>query len=94
MDVPRLGPDVRDEAPTGPDITAYDEEHLVTYLRVLSEEEDGADWADVARSVLHRDPSTDAARAGRCWESHLARAQWMEKSSYRLIHEGASADRR
>ena len=32
---PQLDPDVGDEAPTGPDITAYDEHHYVTYLRLL-----------------------------------------------------------
>jgi len=30
-------------------LTAYDHEHLVTYLRLLDAEADGADWQDVAR---------------------------------------------
>ena len=53
---PQLDPDVGDEAPTGPDITAYDEHHYVTYLRLLDASRAGADWQEVARIVLHRVP--------------------------------------
>ncbi|MBN9047743.1 MAG: DUF2285 domain-containing protein [Rhizobiales bacterium] len=86
---PNLDPDVEDEAPTGPDITIYDEEHFVTYLRLLDAEADGATWTEVARIVLHRDPAADLVRTRRCWESHLARAQWMTKTGYRRILEQA-----
>ncbi len=82
---PQLDPDVEDEAPTGPNITIYDERHFVTYLRLLDAQADGADWTEVARIVLHRDPVTDEARTRLCWESHLARAQWMTKHGYRRI---------
>jgi hypothetical protein len=30
-------------------LTTYDEEHLVTYLRLLDADAEGADWRDVAR---------------------------------------------
>ena len=43
---PQLDPDVGDEAPTGPDITAYDEHHYVTYLRLLDASRAGADWQE------------------------------------------------
>ncbi|KUM25205.1 hypothetical protein AU467_04285 [Mesorhizobium loti] len=87
---PELDPDVDDEAPTGFDlITPYDEVHYVTYLRLLDGEKDGADWTEVARIVLHRDPATDEKRTRRCWESHLARAHWMTKHGYRQILEQA-----
>jgi hypothetical protein len=84
-----LDPEVDDEAPSGPDITLYDEAHFVTYLRLLDAEADGADWREVARIVLHRDPAAEEARSRRCWESHLARAQWMTKHGYRRILEQA-----
>ena len=58
-------------------LTAYDYEHLVTYLRVLDAEADEADWTEVARIVLHIDPANEPARARHAWESHLARARWM-----------------
>lgn len=87
----QLDPDVGDEAPTGPDITAYDEEHYVTYLRLLDASRDGADWQDAARIVLHRDPIADEAGSRRCWESHLARAKWLSGSGYRRILEQAIA---
>lgn len=86
---PELDPDVEDEAPTGPDITIYDEEHFVTYLRLLDADREGADWTEVAQIVLHRDPFADPARTRRCWESHLARARWMTKTGYRRILEQA-----
>jgi len=90
---PELDPDVDDEAPNGFDlITPYDEVHFVTYLRLLDAEADGADWAEVARIVLHRDPTADQARTRRCWESHLGRAHWMTKRGYRDLLTQAAED--
>jgi hypothetical protein len=40
-------------APTDPVLTPYDHEHLVTYMRLLDADADGADWRDVSRIVLH-----------------------------------------
>lgn len=84
-----LDPDVADEAPRGSIVTAYDEQHYVTYLRLLDASRDGADWREVARIVLHRDPIAEGERSRRCWESHLARAQWLSNSGYRRILEQA-----
>ncbi|TGY88793.1 DUF2285 domain-containing protein [Marinicauda algicola] len=91
---PELDPDVEDEAPVCPDITAYDETHFVTYLRLLDAQAEGADWMEVARIVLHRDPAAEEAQCRRCWESHLARAQWMTKNGYRRILEQAVEEAR
>ncbi len=91
---PELDPDVEDEAPAAPDITIYDEEHFVTYMRLLDAEADGADWKEVARIVLHRDPVSDETRTRHCWESHLARAQWMTRTGYRRILEQAVEEAR
>jgi len=84
---PELDPDVDDEAPTTPEITLYDEVHFVTYLRLLDSEADGVGWKIVAQVVLHRDTVADHDRSKRCWESHLARAQWMIKLGYRRLLE-------
>ncbi|MCD9007498.1 DUF2285 domain-containing protein [Luteimonas sp. XNQY3] len=89
---PDLDPDVDDEAPTLDIITPYDEQHFVTYMRLLDADADGADWTEVARIVLHRDPVTDTERTRRCWESHLARARWMTRTGYRRILEQAAED--
>jgi hypothetical protein len=85
-----LDPDVDDRAPAVPEITDYDEVHYVTYLRLLDAEKDGADWREVARIVLHRDPAAGGTRA--CWESHLARARWMTRIGYRKILEKDAAE--
>ncbi len=57
--VTQLDPDVADNIPWSEDITPYDEEHLVTYLRLLDAEAEGAAWPEVARIVLHRDHQRD-----------------------------------
>jgi hypothetical protein len=51
-----LDPDVADTAPSGALLTVYDEEHVITYLRMLDANAEGADWREVARIVLHLDP--------------------------------------
>ena len=56
MPSPPLDPDVADAAPTDSVLTAYDEQHLVTYLRLLDADAAGADWREVARIVIHIDP--------------------------------------
>jgi hypothetical protein len=52
MQKPPLDPDVADTAPTDTALTVYDEEHLITYLRLLDADAQGADWRDAARIVL------------------------------------------
>ncbi|WP_442755649.1 DNA -binding domain-containing protein [Methylocystis sp. JAN1] len=83
--MPKLEPEIADEAPCSAEFTAYDEEHLVTYLRLLDAETDGADWREVARIVLRLDPAVDPDGARRCWESHLKRAKWMSGYGYRYF---------
>ena len=85
-----LDPTVAEQAPEADDLTAYDREHLVTYLRLLDADAEGADWAEVARIVLHIDPSQHPERARRAWESHLARAKWMTQHGYEHLLRGSS----
>jgi hypothetical protein len=82
---PPLDPDCADEVPHPDDLTSYDFEHPVTYLRVLDAEAEGAEWTEVARIVLHIDPASEPDRARRAWESHLARARWMTEYGYRHL---------
>src|SRR6266478_2661478 len=56
MKSPPLDPPVSDNAPNDAILTRYDQQHLVTYLRLLDAEVEGADWRQVARVVLHIDP--------------------------------------
>ena len=88
---PPLDPDVANVAPTDPALTGYDQEHLVTYLRLLDADTEGADWREVARNVLHIDPDREPDRARHAFDSHLARAKWMTEHGYRhLLRGGAS----
>lgn len=84
-----LDPPVADHAPMAGDLTAYDHEHLVTYLRLLDADAEGADWVEVARIVLHIDPLNEPERARRAFESHLARARWMTEHGYRDLLRGS-----
>jgi Uncharacterized conserved protein (DUF2285) len=90
MQAPPLDPPVADTAPMDRALTGYDEQHLVTYLRLLDAETDGADWQEVAKLVLHIDPASEPARARRAWESHLARARWMTEHGYRHLLRGGA----
>jgi len=78
-------PPVADQAPDADVLTAYDREHLATYLRLLDADAEGADWTEVARIVLNIDPAREPERARRAWESHLSRAKWMTERGYQHL---------
>ena len=44
MQKPPLNPDVADRAPDDKSLTTYDEQHIITYLRLLDADSDGAKW--------------------------------------------------
>lgn len=90
MRKPPLDPDVADEAPTSSILTAYDEEHLVTYMRLLDAAAEDADWREVAKIVLHIDPRREPDRAYKAWKSHLERARWMTHTGYRHLLRGGA----
>jgi hypothetical protein len=91
MQKPPRDPDVADVGPSDSVLTVYDEEHVITYLRLLDADAQGADWREVARIVLHLDPEQESDRARRTFESHLSRAKWMKEQGYRhLLRGGAS----
>ena len=83
--VPPLDPEVADLAPDEPTLTPYDEQHAVTYVRLLDAEKDNAEWQGVARIVLHIEPDAEPARARRAYDSHLARAKWVARHGYREL---------
>jgi hypothetical protein len=70
MRKPPLDPDVTDTAPSDSVLTVYDEQHVITYLRLLDANAEGADWREVARIVLHLDTEREPDRAWRAFESH------------------------
>jgi hypothetical protein len=77
--MPPLDPDAADLAPSEPALTAYDERHAVTCMRLLDADAEGADWREIAlRIVLRIDPEREPDRARRAFESHLAQV-------YRLL---------
>jgi hypothetical protein len=88
MQTPPLDPDIADTASSESGLTVYDEEHLITYLRLLDADAEGADGREVARLVLHLDPKRKSDRARRTFESHLSRVKWMTEHGYRHLLRG------
>ncbi|WP_309508873.1 hypothetical protein [Mesorhizobium onobrychidis] len=62
MPKPPLDPHFADVAPTSSVLTAYDEHCMLTYMRLLDASADGADWREVAHTVLHIDPNQEPER--------------------------------
>ncbi|MGY4503200.1 hypothetical protein ACVWYH_007157 [Bradyrhizobium sp. GM24.11] len=89
MTKPQLDPDVADVAPNEPVLTTYDEQHAVTYIRLLQAEGEGADWRDVARIVLHIDPGREPYRARTAYQTHIARAKWVSEQGCLLRSTGS-----
>jgi hypothetical protein len=89
--VPPVNPKVADLAPAEATLTPYDEQHAVTYARLLDAEADNADWCEIARIVLQIDPAIEPDRARKAFESHLARAKWVARHGYRdLLRRGST----
>jgi hypothetical protein len=90
MKKPELDPIVADVAPTDSVLTPYDEQHVVTYVRLLQAESEGADWREVARIVLHIDPEREPDRARNAYLSHLRRAKWVTERGRLLRGAGSN----
>ena len=90
MKKPELDPDVADVAPNDSALTTYDEQHVLTYTRLLQAESEGADWRDVARIVLHIDPDREPDRARNAYLTHLARAKWVTEQGRLLRGAGSN----
>jgi len=90
MREPPLDPAVANEVPQADVLTGHDQEHLVTYFRLLDADAEGTDWTEVVRMVLHIDPSQEPEWARRAWESHLKRAKWMTEHGHRHLLRGGA----
>ncbi|WP_367398613.1 DUF2285 domain-containing protein [Sphingobium sp. OAS761] len=82
---PTLQPELLPEPPYSDGLTDYDYRLLIVYLRLLDAEADGADWADVARIVLHLDPADKPREARAVHAAHLKRARWMRDHGHRKL---------
>lgn len=82
-------PPFEDRAPADDLITAYDERHLITYLRLLDAAKENADWREVCAIVFGLDANVDPNRSRSVHDSHLARARWMTERGYGLLLEKA-----
>ena len=81
-------PKIADLAPSAHELTPYDKEHAITYMRLLDADADKADWREIARIVLGLDTALEPDRARRTFESHLARAKWLAGQGYRDLLRG------
>jgi hypothetical protein len=74
-----------DRPPESTELTAYDERHFSTYLRLLDADEEGADWREAVRIIFGLDPDREPERARMVHDTHLARAHWMTQAGYRNL---------
>ncbi|MGC4251151.1 MAG: DUF2285 domain-containing protein [Sphingobium sp.] len=79
------GKPFEDRAPDAPRLTAYDEDHLADYIRLLDTDDEGADWREAATHIFGIDPGAEPERARAMHESHLARARWMTEIGYAYL---------
>ncbi|HQV03477.1 MULTISPECIES: DUF2285 domain-containing protein [unclassified Novosphingobium] len=80
-----MTPPFEDRAPADDRITAYDERHFVTYLRILDAADERADWREVASIVFGLDANAEPDRARQVHDSHLSRARWMTEHGYKHL---------
>lgn len=80
-------PAFQDRPPLTERVSAYDERHLVTYIRLLDADEDGADLREVVQIIFGLDAAQEPERARSIHDSHLARARWMTETGYRHLLE-------
>jgi hypothetical protein len=80
-------PTFEDQPPQLDRVSAYDEKHLSSYIRLLDAEAEGADWREAVALIFGIDPRREPDRARLVYDSHLARAHWMTKKGYRHLLE-------
>lgn len=84
-------PAVADEVPWAESLTAYDDEHFTTYLKLIDACADNASEEEMAQAILGIDPMQEPARAQRAVRSHLARAHWLVVAGYKELFSGKKA---
>jgi hypothetical protein len=80
-------PSFEDRPPQLDRVSAYDERHLASYIRLLDAEAEGADWREAVAIIFGLDPAKEPARAKVVHDSHLARAHWIRDTGYRHLLE-------
>jgi hypothetical protein len=71
-----------DIAPSGDEIMNYDREHATLYLWLLGRQRCSQDWRTTVRVLFGIDPENEPARARSVYDSHLARATWLARTSH------------
>lgn len=80
-------PAFQDRPPQTERVNPYDERHLVSYIRLLDADAEGADWREAVLIIFGLDPIREADRAKMVHDSHLARARWMTEQGYKHLLE-------
>jgi hypothetical protein len=86
-----LAPAVADTLVWSDKITLYDQEHFITYARLLDAEADEADWRDAARIILRLDLNKNLEVAKLCWQIHLDRAKWISTTAFQGLIDKINA---
>ena len=81
----QLFPDITGELAWSSEITAYDETHFITYVRLFDVDAEGAIMAEMAQIVIGIDPNKESRRAEMAVASYLRRARWMTEVGYHQL---------
>jgi hypothetical protein len=77
-----------DAPPMSDRITEYDRAHFPAYMFLLDWSAAGADWRDAMIELMGDEVIANPARAKSIYDAHLARAQWMTHTGWRLLLQG------
>ncbi|MFN3249386.1 hypothetical protein [Roseibium album] len=77
--------EVKESVPWSDYISEYDREHFSLYMKLLNAASDGADDAELARSIFGVDQVASPASPANIVESHLARANWLLVEGYKEL---------
>jgi hypothetical protein len=80
----------QDRPPDKARLTDYDRQHLLSYLRLLDADAEGADWREAVRIIFGLDSGREPERARFVYDNHLSRARWMTQVGYRHLLKSRS----
>ncbi|RWO94446.1 MAG: DUF2285 domain-containing protein [Mesorhizobium sp.] len=82
---PKSTTPIADEVPWSDGLTAYDNSHFTTYMRLMDASADDASEEEMAHLILGIDPAREPERARKALRSHLDRANWILTTGYRNL---------
>ncbi|MET2832772.1 DNA -binding domain-containing protein [Mesorhizobium shangrilense] len=78
-------PTIATEVPWADHLTAYDNKHLMMYLKLIDACADSASEEEMAQDILGIDTVKEPFRAREALRSHLERVRWFMNKGYKEL---------